>query len=524
MKITKIIFCCMVISLIISVIIGCGGSSKSSNGGIHPPGSSNPPGNLDVNLVGFAKLNGGTTGGAGGPSVTVTNGIDLQNAIKQGGPRIIYVNGTITPSNSGSLSKIDVKEVNNISIIGAGANGEFDGIGIKVWKASNIIISNIKVHHVLIGDKDCISIEGPSNNIWVDHCELYNQFQGVGKDDYDALLDAKAESAYLTYSWNKLHDSWKASLNGSSESDYYDRRVTYHHNSFININSRLPLYRGGQGHIYNNYYQDIHTSGVNSRLNAQLRVENNVFINVKNPVCSLDSATIGYWDVRGNIFNNCAYSDGVTGPPISTCIYDPPYEYSLDPVEDVQTIVAEWAGVNKIDWSIPGGPGSTPTNPTNPPQLPEATVLWEETFDRVPDGTNIRNATGNLDNPSSFDTSKMSGALTVNGGELTTGKERFIFATDLTNATHLFVTIKNPEAVANLTLCVGDSYETGGAVGDTGYRAHGQYNVNNTNYQVLPVTLNSTHKSSNKIQFRGVVGTSGTAGLIVDKIQVVEAL
>ena len=200
---------------------GCGGGGSSPGGNNQTPDwpslPPTPPENIDFSLVGFATLNGGTTGGAGGPSVTVTNGTDLQNAIKQGGPRIIYVNGAITPSNSGSLSKIDVKEVNNISIIGVGANGEFDGIGIKVWKASNIIIRNIKVHHVLIGDKDCISIEGPSNNIWVDHCELYNQFQDVGKDDYDALLDAKAESAYLTYSWNKLHDSWKASLNGSGE-------------------------------------------------------------------------------------------------------------------------------------------------------------------------------------------------------------------------------------------------------------------------------------------------------------------
>lgn len=300
--------------------------------------------NPSFNLVGFATLNGGTTGGQGGPSVTVSTGTALQDAIKQGGPRIIYVNGTINTSNSSGLSKIEIKDVNNISIIGVGTKGELNGIGIKVWRAKNVIIRNLKIHHVLAGDKDCISIEGPSNNIWVDHCELYNQFQGVNKDYYDALLDAKRDTAYLTYSWNKLHDSWKASLNGSSESDTYDRRVTYHHNSFVNINSRLPLYRGGQGHIYNNFYKDIPTSAVNSRINAKLRVENNVFINVNNPICSLDSDVIGYWDVRGNSFTNC------TGnvPTSSTCSYTPPYSYTLDATGTVEANVTNNAGVGKI--------------------------------------------------------------------------------------------------------------------------------------------------------------------------------
>lgn len=299
--------------------------------------------NPSFNLVGFATLNGGTTGGQGGPSVTVSTGTALQNAINQGGPRIIYVNGTITTSNS-SDSKINVKDVDNISIIGVGTSGELNGIGIKITRASNIIIRNLKIHHVLSGDKDCISIEGPANNIWVDHCELYNQFSGVDKDYYDALLDAKAESAYLTYSWNKLHDSWKASLCGSSESDTYDRRLTSHHNSFVNINSRLPLYRGGQGHIYNNFYKDIATSAINSRINAKLRVENNVFINVNNPICSLDSDVIGYWDVRGNSFTNC------TGnvPTTSTCSYTPPYTYTLDATGTVEATVTNYAGVGKI--------------------------------------------------------------------------------------------------------------------------------------------------------------------------------
>ncbi len=308
------------------------------------PTTGSGSGSANFNLVGFATLNGGNTGGTGGTSVTVTTGTDLQAAIKLGGPRIIYVNGTITTSNSSGLSKIDVKDVNNISIIGVGTKGELNGIGIKLMRTSNVILRNLKIHHVLTGDNDCISIEGPVTNVWVDHCELYNQFDGVDKDYYDALLDAKADSSYLTYSWNKLHDSWKASLCGSSESDTNDRRLTSHHNSFININSRLPLYRGGQGHIYNNYYYDVPTSAVNSRINAKLRVENNVFVNVNNPICSLDSDVIGYWDVRNNTFTNCT---GNT-PTSSTCSYTPSYAYTLESVSTVKSTVNNNAGVGKI--------------------------------------------------------------------------------------------------------------------------------------------------------------------------------
>ncbi|MFZ5989975.1 MAG: pectate lyase family protein [Bacillota bacterium] len=298
--------------------------------------------------VGFATLNGGTTGGQGGSVVTVNNGTDLQNAINNKGtqPLTIYVNGTITPSNSSGLSKIDVKDVSDISILGVGTSGEFNGIGIKITRASNIIIRNLKIHHVNIGDKDCIGIEGPANNIWVDHCELYNDLDH-DKDYYDGLLDAKGDCEYITYSWNYLHDSYKTSLVGSSDSDNYDRKITYHHNRFENCFSRLPLFRFGTGHIFNNYYAGIIDTGINSRMGAKLRVENNYFENSKDPLGFWYSDITGYWDVSNNKFVNCTGSQ----PTTSTCSFNPPYDYSgaLDPVDSVKSIVIQNAGVGKIN-------------------------------------------------------------------------------------------------------------------------------------------------------------------------------
>lgn len=304
-------------------------------------------------LVGYATLAGGTTGGAGGTSVTVNTGTALQNAINAKGsaPLTIYVNGTITPSNSSGLSKIDVKDQRDISILGVGTSGEFNGIGIKIVRAGNIILRNLKIHHVNIGDKDCIGIEGPADHIWVDHCELYNAFQGVDQDYYDGLLDAKAEAEYITYSWNYLHDSWKTGLVGSSESDTYDRKITMHHNFYENCNSRLPLYRGGVGHIFNNYYKDIASTAINSRIGACLQIENNYFLNTLNPYVSAYSDVVGYGELIGNVLVNSPFQYASDVFELGACTLTIPYTYSnvLHSGSNVPAVVSTNAGVGKID-------------------------------------------------------------------------------------------------------------------------------------------------------------------------------
>ncbi|MBP1914247.1 pectate lyase [Lederbergia galactosidilyticus] len=318
-----------------------------SSGEVIPPDeNSNAP---LTDLMGFATLNGGTTGGEGENAVTVTvnTGTDLQNAIKNKDPNKplkIYVNGKITQGNSAGLSKIDIKDVNDISIYGSGTKGELEGIGIKIWRANNIIIRNLKIHHVNIGDKDAISIEGPARNVWIDHNELYNTLN-ADKDYYDGLIDVKKDAAYITVSWNHIHDSWKTSLIGSSDSDDYDRRITYHHNYWSNVNSRLPLFRFGQGHLFNNYYDNIIDTGINSRMGATLKIENNHFENSKDPIVSLYSKEIGYWDVSNNMFTNSTGNMPIT----STVTYNPPYQYTLTPVGEVKVLVRQNAGVGKIN-------------------------------------------------------------------------------------------------------------------------------------------------------------------------------
>lgn len=57
--------------------------------------------------------------------------------------------------------------------------------------------------------------------------------------------------------------------------------VTYHHNYWTNVNSRLPSIRFGTGHFYSSCYEENPTSGINSRMGAQVLVEDCYFLDTK---------------------------------------------------------------------------------------------------------------------------------------------------------------------------------------------------------------------------------------------------
>lgn len=338
---------------------GSGGGNSSSSSST---GGGGTPGNLlscqQANTVqGFASLGGGTTGGAGGNSITVSNGTQLVAALatkkNNPSPLRIYVNGTITEGNSGGAKQFDIKDMENVSILGVGNNGVFDGIGLNIVRANNVIVRNVKIRYNRIGQKDGISIDGTSRNVWIDHNEIHNSLD-VHKDYYDELVSGKGNIDNITISYNYLHSSWKTSLWGSSDSNNFDRRVTFHHNYFENVNSRLPLFRFGQAHIYNNYYKNVLDTGINSRMGARIRIDNNYFENVKNPIVSFYSNQIGYWHTAGNVFQSVTWqeypSDGIiAGPNVgSTVNYNPPYNYSLMSANDARAHVLVNAGVGKV--------------------------------------------------------------------------------------------------------------------------------------------------------------------------------
>jgi pectate lyase len=309
-------------------------------------------------VQGFASIDGGTTGGAAGNSVTVSDGAELVALLKakrkDTTPLIVYVDGTLTPDNSDGAKQFDVKDMENLSIIGVGKSGLLDGIGINIVRAKNIIVRNLTIRYNRIGQKDGVSIQGDSHHVWIDHNEIYNSLD-VGKDYYDELVSGKNGIDNITISYNYLHDSWKTSLWGSSDSDDYERRVTFLGNHWQNANSRMPLFRFGQGHVVNNYYENIISTAINSRMGARIRINGNHFENVNNPIVSFYSETHGYWDTDDNIFENVTWEENtssgiIAGPNVgSTVSYKPPYSYTLIPVAAVKQHVLNNAGVGKLE-------------------------------------------------------------------------------------------------------------------------------------------------------------------------------
>jgi len=161
----------------------------------------------DFNHVyGYAGLNGGTTGGSGegARALSVCSGKDLIAMLNHQGlrafPLTIFVDAPITPENT--LAESIKIERPNVTIIGRGAQAEFNGIGIHI-RASNIIIRNLKLHEVPQnrGEGDIITIDGrpgktasaPVRNIWIDHNELYNNLNVAIPAE---ITDAKAKSEY----------------------------------------------------------------------------------------------------------------------------------------------------------------------------------------------------------------------------------------------------------------------------------------------------------------------------------------
>ncbi|WMS89207.1 pectate lyase family protein [Pleionea litopenaei] len=285
----------------------------------------------------------------------------------------MIIDGRITPENTGQ-KQIDIKRVKNLTIQGQLGGAEFSGIGIKITDSQNIILRNLIIHHVDIGAKDALGIEGDSHHIWVDHNEFFASL-AVHEDYYDRLFDTKRGARNITVSYNYFHDSWKASLHGSSDSDWGERKITFHHNRFENINSRAPLFRFGIGHVFNNYYLNVQDSGINSRMDAKLRVEQNVFEQSHNPIVSFYSDRVGYWDLRNNLLDGVSWkasSDGeIAGEAMkSTTSVELPYRYYMDPSHCVREMVLAAAGAGKGLVRSDGQCNLVPDGSTNPPEPP----------------------------------------------------------------------------------------------------------------------------------------------------------
>ena len=120
--------------------------------------------------------------------------------------------------------------------------------------------------------------------------------------------------------------------------------VTMHHNWFAEkVAERMPRVRFGHVHIYNNYYNSTGNGYcIGTGNESNIRLENSHFENVNNPWKDYGATSSG-----GRFGWSNLRFDGVNQPGYignSFPVFNLPYQYAMDPVNDVEEVVKSCAG------------------------------------------------------------------------------------------------------------------------------------------------------------------------------------
>ncbi len=182
----------------------------------------------------------------------------------------------------------DVKNASNITIEGIGENA-----GIYQWGFTWSGCNSIEVKNLTFSDytEDACSFQGGSTitnfkNFWVHNCTFnrgknnwdfskeQDKHYGDGATDFKTI-------AYVTSSYNRFNNCKKTGLVGGGD-DQLTMGITFHHNYYNTVGSRLPLGRQANMHFYNNYYYNCSTAQ-DIRANAFVLSEYNYFTGCSNP-------------------------------------------------------------------------------------------------------------------------------------------------------------------------------------------------------------------------------------------------
>jgi pectate lyase len=303
-------------------------------------GGSDPgdPGPWSDVADGFAGVNAmgvnGTTGGAAGSTVTVSNQADLERYVAAAEPYVIRVNGAVTISPIGR----EIRVASDKTIVGVGTSGQIVGGGFFLGNGvHNVIIRNLTIRDTLMPDDDPdddaydydgIQMDG-AHHVWIDHNHIHRM--------NDGLVDSRRDTTHLTVSWNILSDDSKAF--GIGWTANVTSRMTIHHNWLRNNGSRNPSTDNvAYAHLYNNYLQHITGYGNYSRGATRMVIENSYFDNVRNPYYPDPDAQLRQ---TGSIVVNSSGRQETRGSAFNPGDF---YTYTPDPAADVPAIVRSNAG------------------------------------------------------------------------------------------------------------------------------------------------------------------------------------
>ena len=260
--------------------------------------------------------------GANTIDTDLANGITTLDGLEK------YSYGTSTDS---YWNMCDISNAENVTLEGVGENA-----GLYQWGLNWKTCKSIEVRNLTFDKytEDACSFEGSTDSenlsayenvgrIWVHNntfTQGYNRWDvsdDQDKHEGDGATDFK-RTANITISYNHYIENHKTGLIGSDD-NVYTANVTFHHNYYENCNSRMPLGRNANMHMYNNYYYGSTGTNMSIRARGYAFVENSVFENCKNPVeCVAGKESKGMSAYTGavksynNTFTGCTGTNNAT--------------------------------------------------------------------------------------------------------------------------------------------------------------------------------------------------------------------
>ena len=266
---------------------------------------------LVVRIIGNVK---GATGTDLSTAKSEIDGLTAYNSVDYGG----------SEGDNGFMARMSGGK--DVTIEGIGPDAAIDGWGLhficqsadyakgygRSFEVRNLSFVNVP--------EDCVGMEGqqedstltaPVERCWIHNCTfLAPKIQNPAesdKDGGDGACDFK-RGQYFTNSYCYYESYHKTNLVGSSDSSL-QYHLTYHHNYWYKCESRGPLARQADIHMYNNVFEGQTSYCMNPRANAYIFSEYNMFINCKNPV-TLDSG--GVCKSYNNSFASCIGDNNAT--------------------------------------------------------------------------------------------------------------------------------------------------------------------------------------------------------------------
>ncbi|MFF6788341.1 polysaccharide lyase family 1 protein [Streptomyces filamentosus] len=292
---------------------------------------------------GFASLAGGTTGGAGGEVVTVTDAVALARYAAAPEPYVIQVSGALTLQPFGT----EITVASDKTILGLGDTAELVHGGLHLNPGThNVIIRNLTIRDTAVeGDWDCKRTDHDGiqmdsvHHVWIDH----NRFSRI----CDGQLDIRKDSEYITVSYNRFEDNNKTF--GIGWTPNVRTQITIDHNLFARTKQRNPSAdNAAYAHLYNNLLtaqndpaDPVWTYGNWSRGRTRMVIENSYYEDVQHPFQADDTAELVQ---RGSILRNTSGRHDTRGDAFDPRAF---YDYRLDPASAVPALVHRFSGPQK---------------------------------------------------------------------------------------------------------------------------------------------------------------------------------